>query len=449
MKKLISFILVLCMIFSLAACGAKSPTQPAGTQAPAEKPAPAPDAQTGAPAEGAGTELASPVFPASGTDADPDMSGLDAFIAATLAPMFSDLNGANRVYSPLNVYLALAMLAEITDGATRSQITALLGQDSLETLRGEVQALWEASYRYSDPNTETSAPTILPAASLWLGDGEDYHTDALKALAEYYYASSFSGPMGSSAYTQQLRDWINERTNELLKEQADGLSLDKDTLLALVTTLYFKANWSESFDQNATADDTFRAAFKDETVPFMHRTDPVLYYRGEKFAAVCLPMNGGCGMWILLPDEGVSVEELLAGREAADFLASPEKSGNCERRLVKLSIPKFDVDSDLDLCAMLAKLGVTDVFDPSKSDFKPLTDQNGLAVTDIEHAARVKIDEQGCEAAAFTAITVKGAAFLPEQEIIEFSCDRPFFFSVTGPADQMLFAGAVNTILGS
>ena len=154
-------------------------------------------------------------------------------------------------------------------------------------------------------------------------------------------------------------------------------------------------------------------------------------------------------MWILLPDEGVSVEELLAGREAADFLASPEKSGNCERRLVKLSIPKFDVDSDLDLCAMLAKLGVTDVFDPSKSDFKPLTDQNGLAVTDIEHAARVKIDEQGCEAAAFTAITVKGAAFLPEQEIIEFSCDRPFFFSVTGPADQMLFAGAVNTILGS
>lgn len=433
MTKLISLILVLCILFSLAACG----EQKALSGDPAA-------AQAAAPAVAV---LAAPVLPdGDGAAAEADLAGLDAFIAATLSPMFSDLDGQNLVYSPLNVYMALAMLAEVTDGDTRGQITALLGRSDIDALREEIAALWLASYSSGEGDELTQPATVLPAASFWLQDGVEYHTDALNALAEHYYASAFSGPMGSPEYDQQLRDWINEHTNHLLEEQANGLSLDSETLLALVSTLYFKANWLESFNASATADDVFHAASGDETAAFMHRTGSMLYYRGERFAAVYLPMNSGTGMWLLLPDEGVSVEELASDDEALRFLSSEDKNELCKQAQVKLSVPKFDVSSDVDLVAMLASLGIKDVFDPNVSNFKPLTELEGIAVTDIEHAARVKIDEEGCEAAAYTAIIAKGASFIGEQEIIEFTCDRPFFFAVTAQAGQMLFAGAVNTV---
>ena len=89
-------------------------------------------------------------------------------------------------------------------------------------------------------------------------------------------------------------------------------------------------------------------------------------------------------------------------------------------------------------------MGVKDVFDPNASDFSPLSDKQ-LMVSDAEHAARVIIDEKGCEAAAFTAIMVaEGAEWNPEEPPeMDFVLDRPFLFAVTG-RDSVLFLGAIS-----
>lgn len=503
MKKLISILLALVMIFSLAACGADVspatdlegeaatpipteepdaepttlPTQepnntdpgpvdkdpkPAETEQPTAtpeatsqpSPTPAETEQpvqpTEQPAKPEDGESSSEGDSESGSvvKATQDNPGIDAFTASTLSQVFSGLGNKNRVYSPLNVYLALAMLSDVTDGNSRSQVLNLLSQHDIDTLHAEARALIEANSMSEPAEDEFPHAVIIPAASFWLNDKADYNKDALEKLSKFYDADAFSGKMGSPEYTQKLRDWINERTNHLLEEQANGLTLDRDQMLALVTTLYFKSSWADSFSESATNDDTFHAAAKDETVPFMHKTNRVPYYRGEHFSTICLPMYSGAEMWILLPDEGFSLDDLINSKEATRFLTAPDVRSACEYTNVKMSIPKFDVSSDIDLCGVFAKLGVTDIFNPDVSDFTPLTDEEELYVSDIEHAARVKIDEEGCEAAAFTFIGVKAAgAFMPE-EPIEFNCDRPFFFAVTGPSDHLLFTGAVNTILG-
>ena len=41
--------------------------------------------------------------------------------------------------------------------------------------------------------------------------------------------------------------------------------------------------------------------------------------------------------------------------------------------IVHYSVPKFDVSSEMQLADGLKKLGVTDVFDSTVSDFSPLT----------------------------------------------------------------------------
>ena len=68
--------------------------------------------------------------------------------------------------------------------------------------------------------------------------------------------------------------------------------------------------------------------------------------------------------------------------------------------IVNQSIPKFDMVSDLDLVTGLKNLGVTDVFDAEASDFSPMTtEKDQIFVSEVKHAARLMIDEEGCTAA--------------------------------------------------
>ena len=129
---------------------------------------------------------------------------------ATSAPAFPPFSAApvreNRAYSPLNVYMALAMLAELTGGESRDQILTLLGHGSIETLRAQANDLWNDHY------SNDGATNSILAGSLWLEDGVPFNQDTLNTLAENYYASSFRGDLDSPAMTEALQSWINDQT---------------------------------------------------------------------------------------------------------------------------------------------------------------------------------------------------------------------------------------------
>ena len=374
---------------------------------------------------------------ASGTD----YTGmLDDFLSASAAQFLTNAGEKNRVYSPLNVYLALSMLAETAGGNSRQQLLDLLQVDSIEPLRERVSALWRDHYR------DDGMVTSLLANSLWLRDGMTYSQEVLDILAADYYASSFSGKMGSEEYNQALRDWLNKQTGGLLKEQAEGLSMDQATVLALASTIYFKAGWSEEFSKDSTRRDVFHAPTGDMETDFMRQSMGGVYYWGEHFAAVQLYFEQGGSMWLILPDEGYAVDELLSGGEAMDFLLTNKYGySNSKYLTINLSMPKFDVSSDLDLIGGLKELGVTDVFDAAVSNFDPLgaSTDDPLYVSQAQHAARVKVDEEGCEAAAYTVIVDTATAIPPDDEV-DFILDRPFLFAIAGESGLPLFTGVVN-----
>ena len=166
-------------------------------------------------------------------------------------------------------------------------------------------------------------------------------------------------------------------------------------------------------------------------------------------------------MWLILPDEGYSVDELLRSGEAMEFLLcgkdgewdyeKDERVGGWpgqKRLIINLSMPKFDVSSDLDLIEGLKALGVTDAFDYTVSNFDPLeaSTVDPLYIGKAQHAARVKVDEEGCEAAAYTVMMMYAGAAMPPDEEVDFTLDRPFLFAVTGgwSSDLPLFVGSVN-----
>lgn len=378
--------------------------------------------------------------------------GRDRFLAASTARFLTGTGTDNRIYSPLNAYLALSMLAEITGGDSRGQILDLLGEESVEALRDQAGDLWRANYR-------SGVTTSLLANSLWLRDGMTYSEKTLGILAKDYYASSFSGKMGSGGYNRALRDWINQQTHNLLKEQAGGLELNPDTVMALVSTLYFKGEWQDPFEGAFTQPYAFHAPGREVEADFMHQSFRDSFYWGDNFTAMALRYKLEGKLWLILPDEGVTVDELLDSGEAMDFLFAPKADRYDSRgSLVKegwtgqketeihLSLPRFDVSSDLSLMEGLKELGVTDVFDWTVSNFEPLgaSTDKPLYVYKVQHAARVTVGEKGTEAAAYTEIDIGPGAEPPLGDEVYFTLDRPFLFAVTLDSGLPLFVGVVN-----
>lgn len=365
---------------------------------------------------------------------------INSFLTTSIETFLSDSNGENKVFSPLNVYMALAMLAEVTDGNSRGQILELLGSDSIDSLRTQANALWNGHY------VNNEGVISILAGSLWLNKDINYKQETLDYLANNYYASSYSGEMGSQEFNEALAAWLNEQTGGMLEEQIDGIEMSPETIMTLAATIYFNARWADKFSETYNTTEVFHGVNGDTECEFMNQDYARTYYWGDKFSAVEQGLEESGGMWFILPDEGATVDELLKDEEVMNFIFANREWENNKFLNVNLSVPKFDVTSQIDLSEGLKELGVTDVFDDMMSDFTPMTsDVDGISLSEATHGARVTIDEEGCTATAFTVMMASGSAMQPEDEI-DFVVDRPFIFVITSDVGMPLFVGVVNQI---
>lgn len=344
----------------------------------------------------------------------------------------------NTVCSPLNIYLAFSMLAEVSDGNTRQQILDVLAVPDIETLRTRAMALWQSNY------LDTPMIKCTLGNSMWLNDKYAFNEETLNRLAEVYCASSYRGDPAAEEMNRALREWTDRNTGGLLKEYADQLELDPETAIALVSTLYFQTSWAENFEESETQKEVFHGTKGDTQVDMMHRTElAASAFQTETFTALGLSLNEGT-MVFYLPQEGADVNDLLSDPDLFAALHSSEDA-RWISRTVNMSIPRFRVSEKTDLKESMKELGITDVLDPAKADFSSLTKDTEIFLGGAEHAATVEIDENGVTAAAYTDLEMAGGAMIPN-EILDFCLDRPFLFLITGRDGSILFAGAVRNI---
>ena len=343
----------------------------------------------------------------------------------------------NRIYSPVSLWFALAMLAETTGGETRQQVLDALGASDLEQLRDWADILWHTLYQ------DDGTATTLLGNSIWLNESVTFHQDVLENLAEHYYASSYQVPMGTDEADQALADWVAEQTKGLIGSDGKVLETTTDTLNVLASTLYFQAGWSDEFNDRLTEEDIFTSADGTETrIDFMHTTRDGSFLRQNGYQAASLGTKGGT-MTFVLPDEGVTPADLL---KDPGFLTEVTQFENEIYGEVQWSVPKFDADSELDLKPTLEGLGITDVFDADAADFTPLTDIDPVWLDQAKQIARVKVDEKGVEAAAVTLMANAGAGAPPEDpKICVMDLSRPFLFIIRD-GNAILFVGVVEQV---
>ena len=359
-------------------------------------------------------------------------------------------NHANRVYSPLNSYMALAMLAECTGSESRAEILQLLGADSIEALRKQASSIYIANSLYTH-----EAKSVL-ANSLWLDKRLSYHEDTVKTLADTYFASSFRGEMGSSGYNKALQVWIRDATDGLLPEKyIDSVRMDPDTVMALVSTLNLDVKW-DGFNKHDSAPGPFFAPDGERTVTYMKQNmEHGQYVLGSRFQATCVPMGGGMKMWLILPNDGadgLSPEELLQNETYQSFLTAlmqKKISGRgemgedlaWEKLEVHLTLPRFDITAEYDLKENFRRLGLIKTLSETEADFSGLTDMPAY-LREFRQASRLIANEEGVRAVSFTLAAPSKMAPLPDEVTLIFN--RPFLFLLTSADDLPLYAGIVN-----
>ena len=369
---------------------------------------------------------------------------LTNFFSHSMLQTLSGSNGENVAYSPINLYLALCISAELTGGD--NQILSLLGAQSLEALRNQATEVWNACY------LDASNKALL-ANSLWLDNSLSYNKDVMDTLASSYYTSVYRGDIGSQEVNRAIRTWLNDQTGGLLKQESSSVSLDQDIVMALYSTVFYRAKWGTGyskyqFSQATNTVDTFHAPGGDLQCTYMHHKEvQTYYYVGEDFGAIFLHLKDGSRMWFILPDADKTIEDVLENGEYANYLFTQlyvEEIGNAAYKKVNLSLPKFDIRPSCDLKEDLQNMGITNIFDPKNSGLShSVTSDLDVWFTAVNQSTRVAIDEEGVTAASYIEIPGAGAA-MPPEEIIDFILNRPFLFVITNQYNLPLFAGVVN-----
>ena len=334
--------------------------------------------------------------------AKPDIPAVRDFAADTSLRLLAG-ETENAVYSPVSLYLTLAMLADLSGGDTSQQVRQLLNLQDPEALRQQVQQLWMALY------CDNGITTCRLAGSAWVAQGSTVHQAALDSLAGVHRCGVYQAAMGTQEANRAIAAWLDQQTGGLL--QGDTGSIRP-------------------------------AAGSAVTADFMHREDDAArYLRGRGYQAASLPLQGNMQMIVALPDQGRSTADLLSRQGLLEELTSME-----DRHCVRWSVPKFDVHSSMDLAELLQDMGVTDAFDKSKADFSPLSDEAAV-LAGVMQAARVKVDEDGVEGAAYTeAIVDLTCAEAPGAKPVEMCLDRPFVFVVATSDGIPLFVGTVQSV---
>lgn len=356
-------------------------------------------------------------------------------------PVFTQDRQENFVYSPLNIYFATSMLVETTEGNSQLQLLNLLGLDSLDNLRSSITDLWKTNYA-DNPNYKS-----LLANSIWLQKDSQYKQVTLDILKDTYFASVYSGEFGSQSYDQDIKNWINASTFDLLKDNVANFESSELTRMALVSSIYYKNSWVDNYDSKNNIDDTFESPTGQEQVTYMTSSHNGQIVKGDGYLALSKDLSGDYmgfdSLIFIRPNDDKSVEDILSHQDFKGFLTGLDTNDLIQPAKINEYIPKFDVTSTMDVIDTYKQLGVTDIFDSHTADLSRISDDD-LFVSMIEHNARFIAEEDGVEAGAYTVIAVEETAAIDEPEEINFKLNKPFIFILRNDQNVPVFVGIVN-----
>ena len=358
----------------------------------------------------------------------------NAFALALYAKLRAEDQG-NLFLSPYSISTALAMTYAGAKGKTAAEMAEVLHFTvPQEQLHPGFAAL--TAKLHGDIKKEGYQLRI--ANRLWGQAGYHFLPTFLQVTRDHYGAelAQVDFAQDTEAARHTINAWVEEKTEEKIKDLLAQGVLDSGTTLVLTNAIYFKGDWQRKFEAKATKDAPFLLTpQKKVTVPMMRQRGKFAYGVVGNVQVLELPYVGkDLSMFVLLPKE-------------VDGLADLEKSLSVEtlntwtsglrEQTVEVLLPKFKMTSGFRLEKVLGAMGMPLAFS-DKADFSGMTGQRGLFISAVIHKAFIDVNEEGTEAAAATAVVMRAPA--PPNPI--FRADHAFLFLIRdNRTGSILFLG--------
>ena len=332
----------------------------------------------------------------------------------------------SKILSPLSITFALGMLNNGADGQTLKEINETLGFG--EAGADAINAFCQKMLR--EANTLDDRTKALIANTIFVNEGLGYRLQEgfIDKANTYYSAEPQNRDFNDGETMDVINQWANDHTEGMIPEVLNEDSFHPDVVSYLLNALYFKGMWSNPFRKDMTRNESFGGG---EEVPMMHKMgEEFQYTENDLYQAIRLPYgNGAYQMTVFLPREDKTVGEVLETLNGSNwqFDSLPTE--------VDLKLPRFETDTYQPLVKEMSELGMPTAF-TLLADF-PWFCNTPIYISNMFQVAKIKLDEEGTEAAAVTVIEIDKAA-MPE-EPKRFHANRPFLYIISEQSTGAIF----------
>ena len=337
-----------------------------------------------------------------------------------------EAKGESLLISPLSVTIDFGMVNNGAVGQTQKEIYETLGykESSVEGLNDFCHTMMSQSGKV-DPSTKLEIANAAVVNKMYPGLKDSF----TKTVKSVYDAEVIYKDFSKEDIKKLVNDWCDRKTHGMIPELLKS-PVQADEYAHFLNAVYFKGVWTNKFKKDDTKKESFtREDGSKMTVRMMHQKDQFNYGSiPDLCTAVSLPYgNQAYQMTLLLPMEGKSLADLVGKLDA----------GAWGRLMlfgvdVDVKIPSFETEYFVSLKDILPKMGIKQAFSTA-ADFSAMSSAPYLYIGDVLHKAKIKVDEEGTEAAAVTDITMMCGSAGPGSTppTYEFHADRPFLYVIT------------------
>lgn len=344
---------------------------------------------------------------------------------------------SSKIVSPLGVTFVMSMLNDGASGSTSEEIKSLIGfGDASYNAVNEYNKKMIEEAPNVDSNVELDIANFLAFNSCYNITPENRFE---KDMTDYYHTEflplDFSSPKG----LETIDDWCRRHSDGVFSEISGEIS--PAAMLVILNTMKFNATWTSKFSPSNTQNEEFFFENGNHTeLATMHQKVLANYRTDNIYSMVQLPYGSGdkWSMYILLPNKGKSVEEIVA--TLCEQNLSPEsKFWIMDRAIVDVKIPKFATDSDLTLNDIISNMGAPTIF-TDQADFSKISSSvKNLYVSLIKQNVKAKVDEEGTEMVSVSMASMSQSLNASNYPAVEFYANRPFVYLIREASSGAIF----------
>ncbi len=350
------------------------------------------------------------------------------------------MTDGNLFFSPFSIFTALAMT-----WAGARENTAVQMAETLHFTEKPARfhrVIGDLISQLNAVQKETDVELSI-ANAIWAQKGYQFLDEFFRIVQQSYQADLKQVDFSSAAESarQAINAWVEQQTNEKIKDLLPPKVLNALTRLVLVNAIYFKGFWDNQFKSRDTREMEFwlltEVAVK---VPMMHQEHQFGYWENDWLQIIEMPYKEeSLSLIVLLPKEKTGITDLEQKLNFENMMAWQSR---LRKRKVIVFFPKFKIESQFSLGQTLSLMGMPDAFDPELADFSAMVGQKELYISAVIHKAFMEVNEEGSEAAAATGVVVGVTSIAPSPPI--FKADHPFIFFIRDNKSQsILFLGRV------